>query len=318
MLSHLLFLARLSAVAAATPPMPFDKGSSLLMTDKECEWGDDVSAQHVIGLGLAGGPGSRPQQSAEACEKWCCETDKMRFVKSTVSAAWKFHEMADGNVPRQCGIWQWKEAPTQTDPYQKGCWVAAEDFVVGQKNSVCPSCGKGQNRDTTWFGAQHCLDPGGGGWGTTVVIFIVVGSSAYLGLGVAYGHKTGRRGGSFGPLSPHPHAQHWISVVGLVADGVGFVLGRRARSNSRKPLLPSPEKSAKKDKKRQRERQNESGGGSSKKEKKEKKQKGGARGERAGGMEVAVAPTEAEQRLLQEQTESGVHSSQAKIKVTSQ
>ena len=86
----------------------------------------------------------------------------------------------------------------------------------------------------------------------------------------------------------------------MVADGVGFVLGRRARSNSRKPLLPSPFKPATKDKKRQRERQNESGGGSSKKEKKGKKQKGGARGERAGGMEVAVAPlpTEAERRLL--------------------
>ena len=64
-------------------------------------------------------------------------------------------------------------------------------------------------------------------------------------------------------------------------------------------------------------------GGSSKKDKKQKtqkKQKGGARGERAGGMEVAVAPlpTEAERRLLQELTESGVRSSQAKIKVTSQ
>ena len=120
--------ALLAALAMATPlavrgsgGAPFAKGDGLLM-DTECEWQTDASAQHVIGLGLAGGPGSPAQASAAACERWCCSTTHMKMTPSTNGAPWKFTEDATGDKPRQCNIWQWKEAPAN-DAWQKGCWV---------------------------------------------------------------------------------------------------------------------------------------------------------------------------------------------------
>ena len=65
-----------------TPEPPYAKGATLRLKT-QCKWQSDESAEHVIGLGLAEGPGSPPQASIEACEKWCCETSHMKYVKGT-------------------------------------------------------------------------------------------------------------------------------------------------------------------------------------------------------------------------------------------
>lgn len=137
---------------------PFGSGSSKLM-HTACKWRTDVSGHHPIGPGLAGGTDSPAQTSAAACEKWCCETSHMKTVSPKQGLApWKFTEEAGGDTPRQCEFWAWKEAPAN-DAWTKGCWVAAGDFVPGEVNPPCPACGKGNGVDSTWIGAQKCLDP---------------------------------------------------------------------------------------------------------------------------------------------------------------
>eukprot|EP01045_Picozoa_sp_COSAG04_P029800 COSAG04_NODE_4989_length_1790_cov_2.777646_2_plen_320_part_00 len=228
LLAALLALAKPLAVRGSGGP-PFAKGDGLLM-DTECEWQTDASAQHVIGLGLAGGPGSPAQASAAACESWCCSTTHMKMVPSTSGAPWQFTEDATGDKPRQCNIWQWKEAPAN-DAWQKGCWVGGPEFVIGSINPACPACGKGASTDTTWVGAETCLDPGGSAWGTTVLLALGLGGALYVGGGAAWGSTQGRagRGGRLGPLSAHPHSSRWLEVAGLAADGVAFARGGRGR-----------------------------------------------------------------------------------------
>ena len=44
-------------MGAAQAAPPFAAGGALLLPGNECEWQTDQSAQHIIGLGLAGGAG---------------------------------------------------------------------------------------------------------------------------------------------------------------------------------------------------------------------------------------------------------------------
>lgn len=151
-------LDRLTTLVGQELKPPFEDGASKLM-HTACSWQSDASGHHPIGPGLAGGVDSPPQASAAACEKWCCETSHMQTVKPKQGdAAWKFSEAAGGSTPRQCDFWAWKEAPAN-DPWTKGCWVAADDYVPGQVNPPCPGCGKGNGADATWIGASKCLDP---------------------------------------------------------------------------------------------------------------------------------------------------------------
>lgn len=54
----------------------------------------------------------------------------------------------------------------------------------------------------------------------------------YIGLGAAIGRRTYQRSGSL--LEVHPHAQHWASLSGMVADGMNWTL-RRSKGPSRGP-----------------------------------------------------------------------------------
>ena len=70
------------------------------------------------------------------------------------------------------------------------------------------------------------------GWGWAFLLAVFVGAGLYLGIGVAYGKR--RRVAALGPLGAHPHAQLWLAVAGLAADGVAFAgRGGRGRGAAR-------------------------------------------------------------------------------------
>ena len=60
------------------------------------------------------------------------------------------------------------------------------------------------------------------GW--ALVLGLLLGGSAYLGAGIVYGTRT--RGGAAG-LTKHPHYPQFLSLQGLVADGVAFARGKQ-------------------------------------------------------------------------------------------
>eukprot|EP01043_Picozoa_sp_COSAG02_P053504 COSAG02_NODE_5916_length_3941_cov_2.224362_3_plen_241_part_00 len=60
------------------------------------------------------------------------------------------------------------------------------------------------------------------GW--TLVLGLLLGGFTYLGAGIMYGTRT--RGGAMG-LTKHPHYQQFLSLQGLVADGVAFARGKQ-------------------------------------------------------------------------------------------
>ena len=67
----------------------FAKGASA-GRDWDCGWELDESAVHLTNMGLAdatprsGAPKVGPQQSARACERWCCAAKHLRFGPEVV------------------------------------------------------------------------------------------------------------------------------------------------------------------------------------------------------------------------------------------
>jgi hypothetical protein len=251
------------AMVSSTPQPPYSDGVTSQMTHKACEWGEDASAQHMIGLGLAGGVDSPAQASPEACEKWCCETTHMKTVASTTGTAWQFTEVSGGAAARNCDIWQWKHNPTGPT-WQRGCWVAGPKFVIGQLGACGGGCGKGTSKDTSWMGAQHCLDPGGSsGTGWLLVGIILGGGALYVSGGMALGRLNGRRG----PLiHAHPHVRHWLELGALCRDGVAYVRESRGGAGAGSQARAARDKSS-------RGGAQERRGTKGKEEKKEKKEK---------------------------------------------
>lgn len=59
------------------------------------------------------------------------------------------------------------------------------------------------------------LLPPSSGWGSTLLVMLVLCGAAYVGGGVAFGTRTSGKQG----LAAHPHYQKWIDLQGLVVDG---------------------------------------------------------------------------------------------------
>jgi len=172
-----------------------------------------------------------------------------------------------------------------------------------------------------------------GSW--TLSILLLVGGGAYVVGGVALG---ARRKGGKPSVKSHPHFDRWLELHSLCQDGVSYSRARlgvggaavpRQNRGSKTPLLEEDNRSksrrrsssssslrAKKgrdDDGGKKERRGSRGG----KEAKEKKKRGKDKAADPEEGEEVIEETEVEkkERLLKEERESGVHSSQQKIKV---
>lgn len=275
--------------------------------------------------------------SPEECAAWCCKATHMRQVPSTTGVAWQFTEQIDdtppppGEPPRACDVWQYNSDPAQKDTWQGGCWVAPATFKMGDP--------KWKNKPL-WIGANGCVRSEFG-WGSTVLLVLLMGGLVYVGGGVAYGKRSGRGGGSSGgPFAAHPHAQRWHMLAALVMDGLAYAkAGRQAggegRRNERRREPPvsllgsSKAKRSKAAKSSSRAADGQADSTRAKKSKKggaepslvgQKMPQSNARLARSSDKDVTAADSAAANvaTRLQEKAEAapGVHSSQAKIKVT--
>lgn len=183
-----------------------------------------------------------------------------------------------------------------------------------------------------------------GGGGVEFLLAMGALGALYVGGGVAVGRRgeSGRLAGG-NVLALHPHASSWRQFAGLVTDGVSFVSGKLSPQIQYTPIPQPVGPSSQKSTSSTTSSSKEKSKSSSKKEKKEKsaakakkessKSGKSRRSSKGGGWSspsdsvvpppVAGAPetaVERQQRLLKEQTvgpESGVHSSQQRIKVVS-
>lgn len=265
----------------------------------------------------------------------------MKQVPSTTGVAWQFTEQIDetppppGEPPRACDVWQYNSDPAQKDTWLGGCWVAPATFKMGDP--------KWKNKPL-WIGANGCTRSGFD-WGWTVLLVLLIGGLAYIGGGVAYGKRTGRgtsRGASSGgPFSAHPHAQRWCMLAGLVMDGVAYAKagrqdggeGRRTerRRDQRDSLVGSSKaKQSKTAKSSSRAADGQADSMRAKQSRKrgaefssidQKISQSNARLARSSDKDTTAADSAAPNAAvtrLQEKAEAapGLHSSQAKIKVT--
>ena len=172
-----------------------------------------------------------------------------------------------------------------------------------------------------------------GSW--TLSILLLVGGGAYVVGGVALG---ARRKGGKPSVKSHPHFDRWLELHSLCQDGVSYSRARlgvggaavpRQNRGSKTPLLEEDGRSSKSRRRSssssargkkgrdddggKKERRGSRGG----KEAKEKKKRGKDKAADPEEGEEVIEETEVEkkERLLKEERESGVHSSQQKIKV---
>lgn len=252
-----MFVGALAAcVSAQTPPggAPFKPGAT---TEPgwvwECEWQHDVSTVQVYNLGCAGSvpktqKNEGPHASAEACEKWCCETmvrmlTALHIVLLTAlhidmltttllcCAAYtakhlKLGPQGDGGSEATrttvasdppCDFWQW--ADMKAGP-NLGCWVAASDFSTSHTEGAKPD----------WIGAQGCTRPFAN-WGVMFIVAFLGCGSAYLLGGAAYMRTTKQQGWLV-------HRHFWDELGGLVEDGMAFSRGERGGYGRVKPHSP--------------------------------------------------------------------------------
>ena len=172
-----------------------------------------------------------------------------------------------------------------------------------------------------------------GSW--TLSILLLVGGGAYVVGGVALG---ARRKGGKPSLKSHPHFDRWLQLHSLCQDGVSYSRARlgvggaavpRQNRGSKTPLLEEDGRSSKS---RRRSSSSSRAGKSGRDDDGGKKERRGSRGgkeakeKKKRGKDKAADPEEGEEvieetevekkeRLLKEERESGVHSSQQKIKV---
>lgn len=77
------------------------------------------------------------------------------------------------------------------------------------------------------------LLPPSSGWGSTMVVMIVLFGTGYVGGGIVIGMRTSGKTG----LKAHPHFHKWVDLKGLVVDGGSSVRSGPARSGSAKQRL---------------------------------------------------------------------------------
>eukprot|EP01043_Picozoa_sp_COSAG02_P060091 COSAG02_NODE_7781_length_2848_cov_7.058931_3_plen_266_part_00 len=185
-----------------------------------------------------------------------------------------------------------------------------------------------------------------GNFGWTVVFLLSVVGVAYVGGGVAWGKHTGKvTATSWHPtmqmLQGHPHYSRWQDLHGLCTDGMRFARGWKGTqysrirdapasqisSNARQDERAGRDEALLQQKHRSAKRNNGDGGGV----RKEKHGKGAKKNTKANktnkpdkqkedyaAIENVREPEtlgEAKERLLKEQRDDGVHSSQQRIKV---
>ena len=173
-----------------------------------------------------------------------------------------------------------------------------------------------------------------GSW--TLSILLLVGGGAYVVGGVALG---ARRKGGKPSVKSHPHFDRWLELHSLCQDGISYSRARvgvggaavpRQNRGSKTPLLEEEGNRSSKSRRRsssssprgkkgrdddggKKERRGSRGGKEAKEKKKRGKDK--AAGPEEGEEVIEETEVEKKERLLKEERESGVHSSQQKIKV---
>ena len=273
---------------------PFAEGAST-GGSWDCNWRSDVSGTHVHALGLADrdpgppGTGSGPAEeggqhaSAAACERWCCQAMDVS-IGPQIPGGRRASLGVVGGSP--CELWQWTEL-SAADQWKGGCWVGTAE-ATGERTP-----------NSKWIGAEVCLHRPLR-WGAVFLLATAAFALLYLGGGTFWGRKSGRAGpGRLGPLKTHPHAQHWLSLWGLVGDGVALARGDGRHRGAQQSLLPATSR-------RDAGRTRASGGGKPRRSGKSERRKeaeeagelpaaepaaageGGAAGGRAGGRWVHV------------------------------
>lgn len=199
------------AVAAQASSAPYKPGAT---TEPgwswECQWQHDVSTVQVYNLGCAGAkPKTQKNEdqhaSAEACERWCCETKHLKVGPEENGGAQGYRTDVATDPP--CDFWQWADMKSCPNC---GCWVAGTGFESKQTTGAKPA----------WIGAQGCTRPGAD-WGVAFVVSFLGCGSAYLLGGALYMRSTGQHGWLV-------HRHFWDEIGGLVEDGMAFSRGERS------------------------------------------------------------------------------------------
>lgn len=113
-----------------------------------------------------------------------------------------------------------------------GCIKGAPtpEWVPGANGKATCTC-------TEWQPCM-CRASTSSGWGSIFLLMFLLVTSAYVGSGLAFGWKQGRKplgqAGPKGLLAIHPHFSQWSSMSGLVSDGLAFTLSRGARNGTRR------------------------------------------------------------------------------------
>ena len=320
--------AVLLGTAGSPAAAPFS--CSTISIDCMCNWGSSGAWQQVGGLTKAP---AEAQDTAEACERWCCTTvDGWKDSPQATAPAGKKGTPGTG----RCQIWQYMP-PDPTGKENLGCWAG----ITGDPTLYVA----GVFHKTEWVGAAECLGIGSD-WGTPFLVVLFVLGAGYLAGGAVYlRQKHGARGRDM-----VPHKGKWEHVHGLVLDGVAFAQARGGGGGGRKSGGGAPIRAAEQALlPASRERERDSGGHHEKrasggKDAREKRSSGGKEGKSArvgkessgggggkasksgkGSKEKAPRGSgcgegeaqQAELRLLTEQVEQDerLHQSQAKIKV---
>lgn len=209
-----MFAVAAIASAQTNPPSsaPFKPGAT---KDPgwtwECDWQHDVSTVQVYNLGCAGSTpktqkNEGPHASAEACEKWCCETTHLKLGPMVNGG--REATATDDSTDLACDFWQWADMKGGAN---LGCWVAASGFKTDRTDGARPD----------WIGAQGCTRPFAD-WGSPFVVAFFGCGSVYLLGGALYMRSTGQHGWLV-------HRHFWDELGGLVEDGMAFSRGERSR-----------------------------------------------------------------------------------------
>ena len=134
---------------------PYSAGATLGRS-WACGWQTDWSAYAVHGLGLAGTTPTTqtpvgPHTSAEACERWCCETEHLSKGPD-VPGGWEATPVATGFA---CDGWQFMSL---SEAGNGGCWVSIADGNGGRPLSIEPALTAAKpTAKGAWIGATGCL-----------------------------------------------------------------------------------------------------------------------------------------------------------------
>eukprot|EP01043_Picozoa_sp_COSAG02_P002003 COSAG02_NODE_44_length_45948_cov_81.673493_22_plen_284_part_00 len=81
------------------------------------------------------------------------------------------------------------------------------------------------------------LLPTSSGWGSTVIVVLLLVSAGYLGGGIVLGMRTSGKTG----LAAHPHYHKWVDLQGLVIDGGSAVRSASGRGRAKRRSARDPE-----------------------------------------------------------------------------